>query len=358
MRIGIITQPLTTNYGGILQNYALQYVLKEEGHDVFTFDLGRYNILDWAILLAKIIVNKLLGKKVVFPMTPSLNKRREAPLRQFVKEHINLIEPRTVRPKNRSVAQYGLDCLIVGSDQVWRPRYTLHISDMFISFYPKDDVLKLSYAASFGTDIWEFSKSETSTCKQLVKKFKGVSVRENSGVRLCKEFLGVNATHVLDPTLLLQSSEYCKLCEGLKRKDSFVFAYILDTRDCILDEIKEFAERRGLPVLIKRAGRELDDSDSIELWLSYFRDAAFVITDSFHGTAFSINFNKEFLVYGNEERGNSRFSSLLSVFNLKGRMVEHVDNTIPPIDWQEVNTVLLKERERSMMWLQSVLNND
>ena len=357
MRIGIITQPLTTNYGGILQNYALQYVLKEEGHDVFTFDLGRYNILDWAILLAKVIVNKLLGKKVVFPMTPSLNKRREAPLRQFVKEHINLIEPRTVRPKNRSVAQYGLDCLIVGSDQVWRPRYTLHISDMFISFYPKDDVLKLSYAASFGTDIWEFSKSETSTCKQLVKKFKGVSVRENSGVRLCKEFLGVNATHVLDPTLLLQSSDYSKLCENIERRDAFVFAYILDTRDCILDEINEYANKRRLPVLIKRAGRELDDSDSVELWLSLFRDAAFVITDSFHGTAFSINFNRDFLVLGNEERGNSRFSSLLSVFNLTDRMVEHVNNQAPPIDWSIVNSILMSERQRSLEWLKNAIRN-
>ena len=168
--------------------------------------------------------------------------------------------------------------------------------------------------------------------------------------------LGVDVIHVLDPTLLLTSYDYDELCKDVLKQDPFVFAYILDVNDRKLAEIIAFAESKGLPYFIKSAGANVEDSDSIELWLSYFRDAAYVITDSFHGTVFSINYNKEFFVFRNEKRGNSRFDSLLNLFNLKQRVVSSVNLETPTIDWNYVNQLLDSERQRCKKWLETSLS--
>ena len=130
----------------------------------------------------------------------------------------------------------------------------------------------------------------------MAKNFNGISIREKSGITLCNQYLGVNATHVLDPTLLMKSQDYIKLCSHISKREPFIFAYVLNESEEKIKSIVRFAERRGLPYIIKGADNTVSDDDTIELWLSYFRDAAFVVTDSFHGTAFSIIFNKDFYV--------------------------------------------------------------
>ena len=157
----------------------------------------------------------------------------------------------------------------------------------------------MAYAASFGTDQWEYTPEQEAECARLAKLFDAISVREASGVGLCKEHFDVEATHVLDPTLLLTANDYNDLCKGIEPREPFVFAYILDMTEQKVAEIKAFAEAKGLSCFIKSADADISDADSIELWLSYFRDAAYVITDSFHGTAFSINYNNFITIYNN-----------------------------------------------------------
>lgn len=355
MKIGIQTQPLTTNYGGILQNYALQTILRRLGNEVITFDLLKYTWLDWSYDYLKNIVRRILRRKPKILLTPTQKDKKEKPLRTFVHKNINLTT-RVRRLSKSQIESNHIEALVVGSDQVWRPIYNYCIEDMFFKYAEELDVKRIAYAASFGTDHWEFSQVQTDNCAALAKQFKAISVREDSGVGLCREHLGVEATHVLDPTLLLSSKDYNELCKNIPKHEPFVFAYILDKDEKKIAEIKAFAEAKGLPYFIKSAGPNIESTDSIELWLSYFRDASYVITDSFHGTAFSINYNKDFFVFDNVDRGNSRFDSLLNLFNLKNRVVKSVNHQLQPINWGGVNLLLDIERQRCQDWLKTSLS--
>lgn len=352
MKIGIITQPFHTNYGGILQNYALQQVLKQSGHEVWTIDYSNFSWFNWFDNAWRVIVLKLFGYKTNFMDTPNERKRKNMPLRRFVRAHIDVTQPCTKKFKRSIVKKYSLDALVVGSDQVWRPRYNDRIEDCFLKFASNLNIKRVAYAASFGTDDWEFTNEQTERCAELAKKFDGISVREKSGVTLCEKYLKVSAIQVLDPTLLLHAEDYIKLCSHIPKRKPFVFAYILDGSEDKNTVVNALSERIGLPCIIKGAGNAISADDTIELWISYFRDAAFVITDSFHGMAFSIIFNNEFLVFGNENRGNSRFDSLLDLLDLKNRIIknmpsEHLGN----INWDSVNVRRENAIKSSKLWL-------
>lgn len=355
MRIGIVTQPLTTNYGGILQNYALQQVLKAMGHEVWTIDYGKFNWYDWYNNALRVVIKKVLGRDAKFIPTPTVRKKLETPLRRFVYDYISLTKPRTKKIDPDIIDKYIFDAIVVGSDQVWRPIYNYNVLDCFLKFTGTRRLKKIAYSASFGTDVWEFSSEQTKDCAKLAKDFKAVSVRELSGVELCKDYLNIDAVNVLDPTLLLHKDNYLKLCRSIATRDSFVFAYILDENEEIKDAVRSFAKQKGLPCIIKNAGVQISQDDSVELWLSFFRDASYVVTDSFHGTVFSIIFNKEFFVLGNGQRGNSRFESLLSILGLDERMRTEFNNSVSNIDWSLINAKREKLILDSMRWLKHAL---
>lgn len=356
MKIGVFTQPLRCNYGGILQNYAIQVVLKRLGHEPWTIDYFYFSWFQWCVIFAKYIVAKIIGRKTRMPLTLFQLRILEKPLRKFVFHYIQLTTPRVKSPTKRIIEKHNFDVLLVGSDQTWRPRYNHNIYDMYLKLAENMNVKRLAYAASFGTDKWEYTNKQEAECARLVKLFNGISVREVSGVHLCKEYLKVEATHVLDPVLLLSSEDYNNLCGHIEKRSPFVFAYILDVDERKVQQVKYFASSKNLPYLIVSANVEVSDNDSIEAWLANFRDAVYVITDSFHGTAFSIIFKKDFFVYGNVNRGNTRFDSLLTTFNLKHRMVTEVSDAVQSIEWDEVNLVLNSERNRSVEWLNSKLH--
>ena len=356
MRIGIATQPLTSNYGGILQNYALQTVLKRMGHEVWTMDYNKFTWLDWLDNAWRVIAHKLLGHDVRFSKTPPARQAMERPLRRFALKNISLTVPRTKYVERRIAKKYGFEAIVVGSDQVWRPQYNRQIDRMFLSFCQDMDIRRIAYAASFGTDEWEFTPKQTRVCAPLSQRFDAISVREASGVKLCRDYLRMESTHVLDPTLLLTAEDYTRLCTEIPYRGPFVFAYILDQSEEKIKEIKSFADREGLPYLIQSAGPNVQEDDSVELWISRFRDAAYVITDSFHGTAFSINFEKEFYVYGNPNRGNSRFDSLLGLFDLKNRIVDKNITKMEKIDWEKVEFMLVSERDKSQNFIKVNMN--
>lgn len=357
MKIGILTQPLHANYGGILQNYALQCVLKQLGHEVWTIDYGKYTWLDWLDNAWRVLAHKLLGHHATFEDTPTEWQSYGIPLRNFVHKYIDITEPYTKRIRKDIIKKYSLDALVVGSDQVWRPKYNRRIEDCYLKFALGSNIRRVAYGASFGTDEWEYTNKQTKRCATLVKKFSGISVREKTGISLCAKYLNVKATHVLDPTLLLYAEDYNQLCLHIPKRKSFVFAYILDESEEKTREVKAFSERKGLPYIIKSAGGTISSNDTIELWLSYFRDAEFIVTDSFHGTVFSVIFNKDFYVWGNETRGNSRFESLLDMFDLKDRMVNNIlSNKAESINWKKVNDKKENAIKNSKLWLMRNLN--
>lgn len=360
MKIAILTLPLSTNYGGVLQNYALQQALKDMGHTPFTFDLGQFTWIDCLIFNLKSIVKSILGRPCQFILSPRDYMYKERPLRIFVENHVKLLYPRVKRPTIEILKKYNIDAVIVGSDQVWRAKYYPHTCDMFLQFVKDKNIKKISYAASFGTHEWEYPKDKTALCKSLIKDFSAISVRENSAIDLCHHFLGVDAIQVLDPTLLLTEDDYKRLINNIPiNKNKFLFAYLLDISENKVSYVESIAKAKSLTPIIISAGKHLTQNDSVELWLSYFRDAAFVITDSFHGTVFSIIFKKNFITIANKKRGNDRMTSLLSLLDLTNRLVDECGmddkNSSDTINWNVVDVRLETLRAESKKFLSKSL---
>lgn len=352
MNIGIVTQPLANNYGGILQNYALQKVLIKLGHVPMTIDFQTKPI-SWGRYMIALI------KAAIAFFIPS--KRRPLPARYvnrrlkindiFVNNHIHKTRPVDVYCE-KLIDEYGFDALIVGSDQVWRPKYNQCLEDMYLNFASSRNVIKISYAASFGVDDWEYDSKQERDCCELIKSFNAVSVRESSGVMLCKNHLRTDAVEALDPTLLLEKDEYEELCSAVPvQSRNVLLAYVLDLSPEKHKYINRLAKKLALEPIIYRADSRA--SLTIQEWVAMFRDAKFTVTDSFHGTVFSIIFNKPFISLSNSKRGQARFYDLLEKLDLQERLIVSLGEECPlgEIAWNCVNKTLSLLREKSYKYL-------
>lgn len=378
MRIGIITQPLHTNYGGLLQNYALQQVLKKLGHEAYTInrcssnDIYTLPATKQIKFLTKQTIKKFLGK--TYSPTKNDISRITEKCRRFIEENITVTNKvKTQKEISETTAQYCFDAFIAGSDQVWRPMYSPNILNDYLDFCREQpNIKRIAYAASFGVDNWEYTDAQTTECSRLAKKFNAISVREDSGIELCQKHLGVDATLVLDPTLLLEKEEYIELTKkaGEKRSEGDLFCYILDENDAIKESIHNIEKQltlKSFQVKSLKAPYSLKIGDSINehiipsptKWLRAFMDAKMVFTDSFHGCVFSIIFNKPFWVIGNKERGNARFSSLLKLFNLEDRLIglDSIENNnlLAPIDWEKINAIKKEWQKESVSFIKENL---
>ena len=376
MRIGILTLPLHTNYGGILQAYALQTVLERMGHKVVVFDLPSQRIIPTfgkkLLSYSKRIVLKSLGKINRIFIEQYYNKTMPIiaqNIQPFIDENIH----RKVMEKFSDLNPDEYDVIIVGSDQIWRKKYyylwlNKKIQNAYLHFTKGWNIKRISYAASFGTDAWEYTSKETQQCKAMLQNFDAVSVREVKGVNLCQKYFNINAEHVLDPTMLLNEEDYSKffLKSDTPKSKGTLLNYILDENDNIHDLIKDVAEQKCLTSFSVNNPFENDElkplneriKPSVETWLRGFYDAEFVLTDSFHACAFSILFKKQFAVVGNKERGLSRIESLLKCFGLGNRIVENSAQVmrLPQVDFDGVYSELDKYRVKSCDFLKSVLS--
>lgn len=381
MKIGILTQPLHTNYGGLLQAFALQKFLRDMGHDVLTVDYPdrRARIFLRPYFFARRCVGKFLLGRGGSLFSKRLAASAGAAMRRFVEENIRTTNRIFAPARKKDFARYGFDAFVVGSDQVWRPAYSPHMPTFFLDFLGDDArTRRVAYAASFGKDIWEFSPELTAQCVPLAKKFHAISVREDSGIALCEKFLGVRAEHVLDPTMLLNAADYAAIVERdetrgfLEKRPAAhrLFAYILD------DSPEKRATVAGTAAALGLDADEIMPSPEalrcgtakfppVSAWLRGFRDSEFVVTDSFHGCVFSIVFNRPFVAIGNAGRGMSRFLSLLKMFDLETRLLTTTDGDAlvagarrlasEAIPWERVNASRAAARERSREFLENAL---
>ena len=373
MRIAIITLPLHGNYGGILQNYALQTVLKRMGHKVETIvQPWQLHLPVWRMPLAygKRIVKKYLLRRRARLFYEGWYNRTQPMLlknmRRFVSKHIATREVKCFS----DIREGEYDAFVVGSDQIWRPIYSYKPITLAYLDFAKDwnNVRRVAYAASFGTDKWEYTPKQTEQCAALARLFDGVSVREEAAVKTCQKHLHCEALHVLDPTMLLKAEDYVSLFEGqsLEEPRGQLLTYVLDETPEKARIIREVAERHHYEVY--RANSRYEDGFApleervqppVEQWLKDFHDARFVITDSFHATVFSILFGKPFVVIGNADRGLSRIHSLLRMFGLE----EHLVHSVADLDLGKdyvldagrVNEVLDARRREAMAFLKNNL---
>ncbi|MBR7103706.1 MAG: polysaccharide pyruvyl transferase family protein [Lentisphaeria bacterium] len=337
MKILILTQPLIENYGGILQNYALQTVLKKRGHSVCTLDfemtLPLLHHVFRIFSVIKQILLRIAGKNhnrtIRQWMTRNEKKICYNKISRFIQTHIS----RTHRVSHlKGLRKYeDFEAYVVGSDQVWRKSYSPCLPVYFLDFLPENNsAKKISYAASFGSAKLDLAPKEIEKYSRLLQRFDAVSVREPSGKLLCKNKFGVNAEVVPDPTMLLTADDYRKVMGTYKgcAKGKLV-TYILDENSSQTTLINKFAAERNLEIIRLRGSYTVNDIKNsvpekagIDFWLGALESAEYVITDSFHGTVFSLIFQKEFFVFVNHARGKERFDMLDEKFDIQSRFVD------------------------------------
>lgn len=366
MQTYIITHPLRENYGGILQGIALRQV----AHRIRPTCIAQYDIVKQKPMPFLLRLKQRV-KAAVMRLRPS--HFSQYPQYLFLKTGKNAIRTylNTTSHYRPLPTGNGNNRYIVGSDQVWRALYARLFKTVpfyFLDFAtPQERARSIAYAASFGSDTWEGTPEETEQCAQLLREFKAVSVREHSGIRLCKEVFGVEAVQMPDSTLLLQQDFYNELIRKMrtrKPKMPYIANYVLDSTPAIQDLLGEIAQETQLymqPLMARMDAAHARDRFPISVaqWLRYIRDARYIVTDSFHGCVFSIIFNVPFVCIGNAKRGTARFLSLLQTFGLENRLVTDKDaeQIIPilqtPIDWQRVNAIHETERQRGIHFLNS-----
>lgn len=350
--IRIVTHALGHNYGGIMQAYALQKILLVVSQNVATAAFMKRSSLSYV----KQSILSSIQRQAVVVYSRSIDKHIAGSNFKFIDKYINTVDTNHLRLAR---------LLITGSDQVWRNSYVDVLKYMFGTIPDKSNAKRISYAASFGTeDLSEYGAELIATTANLAKKFDGISVREDSGVDIAKKYWGVDAEQHVDPTLLLDKKEYLKLItedkNNLTESTGNLFTYVLDENSDKQSIVNKVAKAQNLqpfsimpkknPTLLEWIRHKEDFIlPRVTQWLKSFQDAEFVITDSFHGCAFSIIFNKPFIAIGNRQRGMARFTSLLKLFGLEDRLVadasEVTDELLKSrIDWVKVNEIKKKEQ--------------
>lgn len=380
MRIAILTLPLHTNYGGILQAFALQTVLENLGHEVVVLNKKRRHKINWFIypvLIAKRIVGRFILNRHKITILYEIKENRERDIIEkntecFINEHI-----KSHYYKNISdLEQLNYEAIVVGSDQVWSKIHAGNICgsviNAFLPFTIGKQMKRITYAASFGKDFWEYSDTETIKCRELVKHFESISVREVSAVELCRKYLYARAKCHIDPTLLLDADYYIKKLKikNIPQSKGNLLLYIIDYNKEKREIVNTISTQLQLtPFEVNSRAEDMSGINftleqkiqpPVEQWLRGFYDAEYVVTDSFHACIFSILFKKPFIVIGNKQRGLTRFDSLLALFKLESRLIEHVyqlstDLILSPINWEDVTNRLAYFRTESMNYLKESL---
>ncbi len=349
-KIGIVTFQRALNYGALLQMYALQKFISKH--------FGQYNVevLDYFSPLCEkeCRLKNIKGKNIMMSILKKFNfliKRYN--FDEFIKKHINISKRYDIGSIQEAQNEYNV--LITGSDQVWNPliiggdmNYLLKFSDVSV---------KASYAASIGKT--ELSLEDRDLYKKQLKQFKSISVREKSAQKLLEEFLESNNIAVnVDPTLLLSSDHWEKLAIS-KKRNRYLMVYQVKYSQALLQKAREFAQNKNLEVIYvgpftKYKGIRYVPAPSVYILLGLFKNAEYVFTNSFHGTVFSIQFNRRFFVELQFSDGrNDRITDLLSVLHLTSRMDLSFIEQIP--DWNYVNEQLEVERQRSLDYLRGVI---
>lgn len=374
MRIGILTLPLHTNYGGILQAYALQTVLERMGHEVCVLgaefhseDVSLSYKIRWALRQIKNILTN--GKYLPFKYNNKaqleMYNARILYTSYFIKNHIHEKKVNSLG----DIKPSDFDAIIVGSDQIWRTRYNKKwnqqkIDDVYLGFTKGWNIRRIAYAASFGTNSLEIEDCDLEACQKSISQFDAISVRESSGVDICNKKLGVKAIVMPDPTMLLIKDDYMKLIPKEQNHTGHqLLSYILaETKDNA--RLREYiAKQKHLEINIVNnpiyydKNKKLPSQPPVENWLQGFAECDYVITDSFHACVFSILFHKPFTAIANRSGGVDRFESLLKMFGLENRLVYSVDEykEMPDINWEKIDCILKSNRAIGLNFLKESL---
>lgn len=357
-KIGILTFQQADNYGALLQAYALKQVLHNQGHqaDIINYDSAIGRIHQW-FKASSFSPWQLVKQGVRFPFWYYRHRQFEQFRAQYL---INtpLLSSQQLPALN---AQY--DQFIAGSDQVFNLRITQFDENYFLAFNP-DTSKNYSYAASFGFELKNLSEKEKAFIAQNLTHFNRLSIREKQGAQIVNELAQRPVQIHIDPTLLLTKKQWEKLMLPSLFSKPYILVYLMAKDDTLIDFAHQLSRRTGYKLIYIPSSLQMRPwvhtqtiVASIPQWLTLFANATYVITNSFHGIAFSINFNRPFFInrLPSTWPANSRLQNLLETTGLQDRLCTNfTKNYDVPMDWDSVNQKLDQERQKAFAYLQEI----
>ena len=349
------------NYGAVLQAYALQETVKKIEKDVNIINYKQpFIIKGYRIIKINTRNVKSFAKSLVFTLAHLYNRSiRKRKFSTFRRKYLELSEPIW-----KSIEIKGWDAYIVGSDQIWNGNNTLYDKTFFLSFCLKNKK-RIAYAASIGKDIR--TEKDRGFIEKNIHHIDYISVREDSAKEILRNFTDKEIIHVLDPSLLADRSIWDELIyehrEIYKRK--YLFLYNIPRNEEIFRIANHISKKLNLPVIYMNNSirnnpygfRKIKGAGPEE-FLTFIKNASFVVTNSFHCTAFSIVFNRNFITLPTN-RSTTRMSSLLALLKLENRLIrdfnEIKDDYQTEIDYTIPNELLKEEKEKSFSFLRQSL---
>lgn len=367
-KVSFITIFDNPNFGTYLQALALGLMIEKLGAKA---EVVHYERPIWHVfpkwLMKFHFLEPLYLLKAYLRKNKSVIQQNEC--RKFVSKHIAI--SRTFYSYHELVNNPPkADIYLTGSDQVWNTTHNHGVDKSFYLGYVPEKVPRYSYAASIGmSNIPEEYKDET---RELLSKYNKISVREKSNIDLLDN-IGIKSELVIDPTLLLNSKEWAIYARKIKFKEPYLLVYSVESkeRDAIVSEIAQKVARiKGLKIYEVNyfgANKMIHGCDkhffyaTPDLFLALLANAEFVVVSSFHGTAFSINFNKDFISVS-PDRFSSRLDGILSMVGLESRKVADVNDVTDdmvnnPVDFSSVNMVIERERQKSKMFIKQIIHS-
>ncbi len=346
--IGLVGWWYGRNYGSFLTYYALNRWLIENNYDVL--------MLSWPY------ANK--------PFPP----KRTDYIESLIDEYYDTSISRTFA-EYPNVNRY-VDAFIIGSDQMWNYWDQKGMGYYYFLDFVDDNHPRISYATSFGHTKYMAPEDMITHQKELLHKFNSISVRENDGIDICKQYFDIDAVRTIDPVFLIDQHYYEELINKnpIKVDNKYLFCYILTPTKEKGEVLKKISQRLGLELIIALDGqtnveenREKLGIENVQLnlnvsqWLSFIKNADYVVTDSFHGVCFSILFRKEFACLVNKQRGKSRFDTLFGLLGLEDRAFDELDDLLDSdlskvINYAPVFDKIDNDVEFSSKWLKRELD--
>ena len=351
MKCGIMTFHRAINYGGVLQAYALnEYINKKIGVDSEIIDYRCENIESMYKYSLYSLKPKVLLK--YFYKLP-LDIKKKIKFNRFIKKYIKKGNSTKKSELPKCAEKY--DIIITGSDQVWG-KSRINVDHSYFLDFVRESKKKASYAASFGAEKIESEFEDV--YRGLLKDFSHLCVREKTGADIIKKITNASAEVCIDPTLLLDKTEWGRISSTKLKDEKYLLIYMLTNSNKIVDTARKIAEKYGLKIYNISDGvkeyygiKNLRGLSPAE-WVGAFLNSSYVVTNSFHGTAFAVNFNKNFnteVSTAIASRG-SRITDLLKLLNLSDRLINNSEN-ISEISYDMVNKILYEERKKSYTYL-------
>lgn len=367
MKVAVITRHAITNYGSLLQAFATQQVIENLGHECEIIDYIRddesYTQHEKTLLERKPEWNQNPVKKAIYlvlrqPESIASGRKFEVEQSKYLHLTKRYTSPGQLL-KDKPIA----DVYMTGSDQVWGPiENGTYDSSYCLSFIDEADK-KIAYAASFGRT--EMTEDIEAFFQKWLSQYRYIGVREDSAVSILSS-MGIESVQVLDPTLLLDSAFWSKIARPIREK-KYILVYQLHNDKRVGEYAAQVAKSLGLPLIrvsasfhqISREGKFVWCPDIGE-FLSYIKNAECMITDSFHGTAFAINFNTPFVEVLPNNKTGTRNMSILKVTGLSDRILtDDKDITLAKkrIDYSGVNQIIEQKRKESLSVLKNMIEN-